>query len=105
MLVPRLSVKTVALIFLGSERFYHNKNQIYFNKTCCCGPLLNPEEVRLLPDATEPGKVSAVIRIGLEKVAKCAKDPERVLEMMQEGSGVRLMIKHNGKTFKKVNFN
>lgn len=60
--------------------------------------------MRLLPDATEPGKVSAVIRIGLEMVAKCAKDPERVLEVMQEGSGVRLMIKHNGRTFKKVSY-
>lgn len=63
---------------------------------------MNPEEVRLLPDATEPGKVTTVLRIGLEMVVKCAKEPERVLEMMQEGSGVRLMIKHNGKTFKKV---
>jgi hypothetical protein len=65
---------------------------------------LNPEEVKLLPDATEPEEVSTVIKIGLEMVAKCAKDPERVLEMMQEGSGVRLTIKHNGKTFKKVSY-
>ena len=48
--------------------------------------------------------MTTVLRIGLEMVVKCAKEPERVLEMMQEGSGVRLMIKHNGKTFKKVSY-
>ena len=90
---------------LGSERFYHNKNKIFFNKTCCCGPLLNPEQVKLLPDSTEPGKVATVIRTGLEKVAWCAKDPEKVMDMMQEGSGVRVVLKHKGKVLKKVSRN
>lgn len=87
---------------LGSERFYHNKNQIFFNKGCCIGPLLDPEKVSQLPDATSPGKVSTVIRTGLEMVAKAARDPEKVIDLMQEGCGVRVVVKHKGKILKKV---
>ena len=86
----------------GSERFYHNKNQIFFNKSCCIGPLLDPEKVAQLPDATPPGKVSSVIRTGLEMVAKAARDPEKVIDLMQEGCGVRVIVKHKGKILKKV---
>ena len=91
-------------IFPGSERFFHNKNQIFFNKTCCIGPLLDPEEVAKLPDATPRGKVSTVIRTGLEMVAKCAFHPEKVIELMQAGCGVRVVVKHQGKILKKVSF-
>ena len=63
---------------------------------------MNPEQVKLLPDATEPGKVSTVIRSALEKVARCAKEPGKVMDLMQEGSGVRVVLKHNGKVLKKV---
>lgn len=86
----------------GSERFYHNKNQIFFNKSCCYGPLLDPDKVSQLPEATPPGKVSSVIRTGLEMVAKAAFDPEKVIDLMQEGCGVRVVVKHKGKILKKV---
>lgn len=86
----------------GSERFYHNKNQIFFNKSCCYGPLLDPDKVSQLPEATPPGKVSSVIRTGLEMVAKAAFDPEKVIDLMQEGCGVRVVVKHKGKIFKKA---
>lgn len=88
----------------GSERFYHNKNQIFFNKSCCYGPLLDPDKVSQLPEATPPGKVSSVIRTGLEMVAKAAFDPEKVIDLMQEGCGVRVVVKHKGKILKKVRF-
>lgn len=92
------------MIFIspGSERFYHNKNQIFFNKSCCYGPLLDPDKVSQLPEATPPGKVSSVIRTGLEMVAKAAFDPEKVIDLMQEGCGVRVVVKHKGKILKKV---
>ena len=91
------------VIFLsGSERFYHNKNQIFFNKSCCYGPLLDPDKVSQLPEATPPGKVSSVIRTGLEMVAKAAFDAEKVIDLMQEGCGVRVVVKHKGKILKKV---
>ena len=86
----------------GAERFYHNKNQIFFNKSCCFGPLLDPDKVSQLPEATPPGKVSSVIRTGLEMVAKAAFDPEKVIDLMQEGCGVRVVVKHQGKILKKV---
>lgn len=86
----------------GSERFYHNKNQIFFNKSCCYGPLLDPDKVSQLPEATPPGKVSSVIRTGLEMVAKAAFDPEKVIDLMQEGCGVRVVVKHKGKILKKA---
>ena len=86
----------------GSERFYHNKNQIFFNKSCCFGPLLDRDKVAQLPEATPPGKVSSVIRTGLEMVAKAAYDPEKVIDLMQEGCGVRVVVKHKGKILKKV---
>ncbi|XP_022780251.1 uncharacterized protein LOC111321587 isoform X1 [Stylophora pistillata] len=86
----------------GSERFYHNKNQIFFNKSCCYGPLLDPDKVSQLPEATPPGKVSSVIRTGLEMVAKAAYDPEKVIDLMQEGCGVRVVVKHKGKILKKA---
>ncbi|XP_048575342.1 uncharacterized protein LOC116616629 isoform X2 [Nematostella vectensis] len=86
----------------SSERFYHNKNLIFFNKSCCIGPLLDPEKVKALPDATPPGKVSMVIRLGLEMVAKAAQDPEKVMDLMQEGCGVRVVVRHNGKLLKKA---
>lgn len=89
----------------GSERFYHNKNQIFFNKSCCYGPLLDPDKVSQLPEATPPGKVSSVIRTGLEMVAKAAFDPEKVIDLMQEGCGVRVVVKHKGKILKKVRGN
>ena len=95
--------QTVDRLFLpGSERFYHNKNQIFFNKSCCYGPLLDPDKVSQLPEATPPGKVSSVIRTGLEMVAKAAFDPEKVIDLMQEGCGVRVVVKHKGKILKKV---
>lgn len=86
----------------GAERFYHNKNQIFFNKSCCFGPLLDPDKVSQLPEATPPGKVSSVIRTGLEMVAKAAFDPEKVIDLMQEGCGVRVVVKHQGKILKKA---
>ena len=55
-----------------------------------------------LPEATPPGKVSSVIRTGLEMVAKAAFDPEKVIDLMQEGCGVRVVVKHKGKILKKV---
>ena len=91
-----------SVILPGSERFYHNKNQIFFNKSCCYGPLLDPDKVSQLPEATPPGKVSSVIRTGLEMVAKAAFDPEKVIDLMQEGCGVRVVVKHKGKILKKV---
>lgn len=91
-----------SLFLPGSERFYHNKNQIFFNKSCCYGPLLDPDKVSQLPEATPPGKVSSVIRTGLEMVAKAAFDPEKVIDLMQEGCGVRVVVKHKGKILKKV---
>jgi len=60
--------------------------------------------VKLLPDATPPGKVSTVIRMGLEMVAQAALDPEKVIDLMQEGCGVRVTIKHQGKLLKKVEY-
>lgn len=99
-LVSRRTI--VWLCFPGSERFYHNKNQIFFNKSCCYGPLLDPDKVSQLPEATPPGKVSSVIRTGLEMVAKAAFDPEKVIDLMQEGCGVRVVVKHKGKILKKV---
>lgn len=36
-------------------------------------------------------------------VAKAARDPEKVIDLMQEGCGVRVVVKHKGKTLKKVN--
>ena len=95
------NIETLTLL-PGSERFYHNKNQIFFNKSCCYGPLLDPDKVSQLPEATPPGKVSSVIRTGLEMVAKAAFDPEKVIDLMQEGCGVRVVVKHKGKILKKV---
>ncbi|KAJ7388245.1 hypothetical protein OS493_038990 [Desmophyllum pertusum] len=36
------------------ERFYHNKNQIFFNKSCCYGPLLDPDKVSQLRRRSSP---------------------------------------------------
>ncbi|KAJ7388244.1 hypothetical protein OS493_038989 [Desmophyllum pertusum] len=64
-------VTSVMMIQVQSV-FTTTRTRYSSNKSCCYGPLLDPNKVSQLPEATPPGKVSSVIRTGMEMVAKAA---------------------------------
>ena len=60
---------------------------IYINRSCACGPHLNPEKVRALSSVFGPGQLSRVLRDVVQALIDVSLQPKQMFSILKTRHG------------------
>ncbi|VDK28078.1 unnamed protein product [Anisakis simplex] len=63
-----------------------SKMTVYVNRTCRCGPLLDPSKVKNLPDQFGPGRIHHVLREVVQHIVNAASQTASVFGRLDPGT-------------------